>query len=77
MPLPNSAENYEAYDAVRQNGYYELDLLDPATGERSKLVADPAYSFDSMFLGQAGGWLYFRMEKRAARRAKSQLPEDI
>ncbi len=61
VPLPNSAENYEAYDAVRQNGYYELDLLDPATGERSKLVADPAYSFDSMFLGQAGGWLYFRI----------------
>ena len=61
VPLPNSAENYEAYDAVRQNGYYELNLLDLATGERSKLVADPAYSFDSMFLGQAGGWLYFRI----------------
>lgn len=37
-------------------------------------LAVPVTEFLSAVLG---GWLYFRMEKRAARRAKSQLPEDI
>ena len=61
VPLPNSAENYEAYDAVTKNGYFYFYLVDPATGERRKLGADPSCSYDSMFLGQAGGWLYFNI----------------
>ena len=64
VPLPDATENFEAYDAVTQNGYYEFDLLDPATGEYSKLVGDPSFIFDGMFLGQAGGWLYFNMVER-------------
>ena len=41
MPLPNPADSWDVYSAVLQNAVVEYDWLDPATGERSKILERP------------------------------------
>ena len=63
-PLPDPDQNWEAYDAALQNGYYAFYLLDPATGVRTPLLVDRTIVSDTGFRGQAGGWLYFATMQR-------------
>ena len=41
MPLPDLADSWDVYSAVLQNAMVEYDWLDPATGERSKILERP------------------------------------
>ena len=41
MPLPDPADSWDVYSAVLQNAVVEYDWLDPATGERSKILERP------------------------------------
>lgn len=61
MPLPDPQTDGEAYQAALQNSTMECDWLDPATGQREKLLELPGKLFteNSDFCGTAGGQLYF------------------
>ena len=61
IPLPDPETEAEAYQATLQNSTVECDWLDPATGQREKLVELPGKLFaeNSDFCGIAGGQLYF------------------
>lgn len=60
-PLPDAQTENEAYQAALQNSTMECDWLDPATGQREKLLELPGKLFlqGSDFCGLAGGRLYF------------------
>ena len=61
IPLPDAETDGEAYQAALQNSTVECDWLDPATGQREKLLELPGKLFteNSDFCGMAGGQLYF------------------
>lgn len=61
IPLPDAETDGEAYQAALQNSTVECDWLDPATGQREKLLELPGKLFteNSDFCGMAGGLLYF------------------
>lgn len=61
VPLPDGETDAEAHEATLQNSTMECDWLDPATGQREKLLELPGKLFTerSDFCGQAGGQLYF------------------
>lgn len=61
IPLPDAETDGEAYQAALQNSTVECDWLDPATGQREKLLELPGKLFteNSDFYGMAGGQLYF------------------
>ena len=61
VPLSEPSENWDAYQAALQNAVVEFDWLDPATGERSKVMEGPynAFSYgNSSFIGLCDGKLY-------------------
>ena len=61
IPLPDAETDGEAYQAALQNSTVKCDWLDPATGQREKLLELPGKLFteNSDFCGMAGGLLYF------------------
>ena len=65
IPLPDAETDGEAYQAALQNSTVECDWLDPATGQREKLLELPGKLFteNSDFCGMAGGLLYFDEQK--------------
>lgn len=71
MPLPDPTigENQEAYQAVLQTAVVEYDWLDPATGERSKILERPhdgSTNGSRDFYGLWDGKLYFEEQTAAS-----------
>ena len=69
LPDPTIGENWEAYQAVLQTAVVEYDWLDPATGERSKILERPhdGSTNGSMdFYGLWDGKLYFEEQTSAS-----------
>ena len=69
MPLPDPADSWDVYSAVLQNAVVEYDWLDPATGERSKILERPydgsTYG-NGDFCGLWDGKLYFEEQTAAS-----------
>lgn len=61
VPFPDSQTEWEAHEAILQNATLECFSLDPATGQRKKLLELPGslIAENGDFSGIAGGQLYF------------------
>ena len=69
LPDPTIGENQEAYQAVLQTAVVEYDWLDPATGERSKILERPhdgSTNGSRDFYGLWDGKLYFEEQTSAS-----------
>ena len=69
MPLPDPADSWDVYSAVLQNAVVEYDWLDPATGERSKILERPhdgSTNGSRDFYGLWDGKLYFEEQTAAS-----------
>ena len=69
MPLPDPADSWDVYSAVLQNAVVEYDWLDPATGERSKILERPhdqTSAGNTDFHGLWDGKLYFEEQTAAS-----------